>query len=472
MTGTTSCFRAARALIGSYNSAGSVVQGRVQIGWNRAVTPEGVSVELGGYGSDALGGSGQAGFVDSRFRQRFGSAALISLIGAGSEVIVRRDASAVQQNTAEDLGDDMEMASRGVMDDYLSLPPVIYVDQGTACDGFREPGPCALIVMDAPTSYAEQGLGALRSLLVSEDVNEVVINPDGGIWVEHVSAAHMQPWDGAIPIDQLKRLGAHLAGEAKNQLGAKHPIVSGRIHVFGQSMRVQVIVPPAIEHGVSVSIRKYVSRILDVREVEFLEGRQIDVEGARRNRLTHLGELAAAGDLAQMLRLAVDARLNILVSGGTSSGKTTLARAILSMAHPEERMVTIEDAPELRLPHRNAVGLIADRRPDSERSPARLLESTLRMRPDRLILGEIRGAEAFNFLEAINTGHPGSVSTIHADSPFLTLERMAMMVLRAGLNLSRADVIDYARATIDLVIQTGRRGGKRGVLEVFMPALA
>ena len=94
------------------------------------------------------------------------------------------------------------------------------------------------------------------------------------------------------------------------------------------------------------------------------------------------------------------------------------------------------------------------------------------MRPDRLILGEIRGVEAFNFLEAINTGHPGSISTIHADSPHLALERMAMMVLRAGLNLSRDDVIAYARSTIDLVIQTGRHEGRRGVLQVFMPALA
>ena len=135
-------------------------------------------------------------------------------------------------------------------------------------------------------------------------------------------------------------------------------------------------------------------------------------------------------------------------------------------------MVTIEDAPELHLPHPNTVGLVADRRADSERSPARLLESALRMRPDRLILGEIRGAEAFNFLEAINTGHPGSISTIHADSPQLALERMAMMVLRAGLDLSRGDIIDYARATIDLVIQTGRHEGRRGVLQVFMPALA
>ena len=93
------------------------------------------------------------------------------------------------------------------------------------------------------------------------------------------------------------------------------------------------------------------------------------------------------------------------------------------------------------------------------------------MRPDRLILGEIRGVEAFNFLEAINTGHPGSISTIHADSPKLALERLAMMVLRAGLNQTRADVVEYGTRTIDLIVQVGRRGGERGVVQVYMPAL-
>ena len=144
---------------------------------------------------------------------------------------------------------------------------------------------------------------------------------------------------------------------------------------------------------------------------------------------------------------------------------------MLSLSDHAERMVTIEDAPELHLPHPNAVPLIADRRSGSERSPARLLESALRMRPDRLILGEIRGEEAFNFLEAINTGHPGSISTIHADSPALALERLAMMVMRAGMNQTRQDVLDYARKTIDLIIQVGRRGGQRGVLEVYRPAV-
>ena len=327
-------------------------------------------------------------------------------------------------------------------------------------------------MMDVPRSHAEQGLAPLRGLLTSEEVNEVVINPDGGVWVEYAGQEHMQRWDSEIPAARLKALGNHLAGETKNQLGPKHPIVSGRIMVFDQSMRVQIIVPPAIGDGISVSIRKYVSRVLDVAEVGFLDGQSIDVDGERRRRLEELRGLALAGDLQTLLRRAVDERLNMLVSGGTSSGKTTLARAILAMSDRDERMVTIEDAPELHLPHPNNVALIADRVDGSERSPARLLESTLRMRPDRLILGEIRGVEAFNFLEAINTGHPGSISTIHADSPKLALERMAMMVLRAGLNQTRADVVEYATRTIDLVVQVGRHGGQRGVLQVYMPALA
>lgn len=324
---------------------------------------------------------------------------------------------------------------------------------------------------EIPRSHAEQGLGPLRGLLTSDEVNEVVINPNGGVWVEYARQEHMQRWDGEIPPVSLQRLGAHLAGETGNQLGAKHPIVSGRIIVFGQSMRVQIIVPPAIGSGISVSIRKYVSRVLDVGEVGFLGGHSVDVDRERRDRLEELRGLAHAGDLQTLLRRAVDERLNMLVSGGTSSGKTTLARAILAMSDRGERMVTIEDAPELHLPHENNVALIADRRDGSERSPARLLESTLRMRPDRLILGEIRGVEAFNFLEAINTGHPGSISTIHADSPKLALERMAMMVLRAGLNQTRADVVEYATRTIDLIVQVGRRGGERGVVQVYMPAL-
>jgi type IV secretion system protein VirB11 len=132
---------------------------------------------------------------------------------------------------------------------------------------------------------------------------------------------------------------------------------------------------------------------------------------------------------------------------------------------------TIEDALELNLPHENNVALIAERAEGSERRPAQLLVSALRMRPDRLILGEMRGEEALAFLEAINTGHPGSISTIHANSPVLALDRLALMVMRTGTRLTRADVLEYAARTIDLIVQVGRDEGRRGVEEVFLPAL-
>lgn len=319
------------------------------------------------------------------------------------------------------------------------------------------------------TSYAEQGLTPLKDLLTAADVNEVVINPDGRIFVEYANASHMQEvTDAQMSEQDIHSLGSNLAGEIGNALGEEHPIVSGRVFVFGSDMRVQVVIPPAIESGVSLSIRKYISHVLQSTDIKFVAGKQIDVEAERRSQQTQIQEFADSGDLARLFQTAIDNRLNILISGGTSSGKTTIARALLAMAHPGERLITIEDAIELRPTHTNTVALVADRREGSNRTAARLLESSLRMRPDRLILGEIRGVEAYNFLEAINTGHPGSITTIHADSPALALERMALMVMQTGVRLTRQDVIDYATQTIDMIVQVGRRNGKRGVLEVKM----
>jgi len=321
-------------------------------------------------------------------------------------------------------------------------------------------------------SHAEHDLRELRPLLVAEDVNEVVINPDGAVWSERADAEHMVRTGHQFPPGKVQQLSKHLAGETMNRLGPKHPIVSGSLHAFGQVLRVQIVVPPAVEEGASLSIRKYVSRILDVGEIGFLEGCQVSVEGLRRKRLAELAKLAEAGELAKLFQRAIDDRMNILVSGGTSSGKTTVARALLSLTDRAERLVTIEDARELHLPHENSVALISERVATSERTPAKLLMAALRMRPDRLILGELRGEEALSFLEAINTGHPGSISTIHADSPVLAMERLALMVMRTGIGQSRRDVLEYAHCTIDLIIQVGRRHGRRGVLEVHMPSLA
>ena len=318
-------------------------------------------------------------------------------------------------------------------------------------------------------SYAEQGLGALEELLKSDRVNEIVINPDGRIFVEYSDQDHMQEVTDATMSEQdIQSLGSNLAGETGNSLGDDHPIVSGRVFVFGNDVRVQVVMPPAIESGVSLSIRKYVSRVLTMEEIEFVHGEQIDVDAIRTSSHEALKVHLKNDDLPALLRSAVENKLNILISGGTSLGKTTIARALLSLCHEAERLVTIEDAVELRPTHTNTVALVATRREGSDRTTAKLLESSLRMRPDRIIVGELRGAEAYNFLEAINTGHPGSISTIHADSPKLALERIALMVMQTGVRLTRQDVIEYASKTIDMIIQVGRKDGKRGVLEISL----
>jgi len=319
-------------------------------------------------------------------------------------------------------------------------------------------------------SYVEQYLSPLRDYLVDDRVNELVINPNGSIFIEAAGAPNMHEIDVKLSPSAIKRLGAQLAGETRNTLGALHPIVSGRVIVWGNPQRVQIVVEPAIENGVSLSIRKYLTRALASKDIGFVEGGQIRVDDERRQRHRTIAEMARNGDLPGLFRRAVDERFNVLISGGTSSGKTTVARSLIEMMDPAERLITIEDAQELFPPHRNQVGLISDRNEKSARMPSKLLESCLRMRPDRIIVGEIRGIEAYDFLEAINTGHPGAITTIHADSPALAFDRLALMVMRSGVRLSHSEVITYAKRTIDLVIQVGRRNGSRGVLEIYLPS--
>ena len=319
-------------------------------------------------------------------------------------------------------------------------------------------------------SYVEQYLSPLKKYLIDDHINELSINPDGSIFVEEAGASHMHEIDVTLSPTAIKRLGAQLAGETKNTVGALNPIVSGRVIVWGNPQRVQVIIEPAIEHGVSLSIRKYLTRTLDCEDIQFVDGGQIKVEDDRRDRHQAIAGLAECGDLQGLFRKAIDEKFNILISGGTSSGKTTVARALLSMSDANERIITIEDAQELHPPHKNQVGLIADRKDKSARNPSRLLESCLRMRPDRIIVGEIRGVEAYDFLEAINTGHPGAITTIHADSPELAFDRLALMVMRSGVQMTHGEIIQYAKKTIDLVIQVGRRHGQRGVLEIYLPS--
>ena len=320
--------------------------------------------------------------------------------------------------------------------------------------------------MNAPATLAEHDLAPLREFIADPAISEIAINPDGGAWIERHGAAHMQPLDLSLPPQRQAAMARNLAGATNNALGERHPLVSGRLTAFGRPLRLQIAAPPAVEGAPALSFRAFGEARPELSAFGFLDGASRDADAERGERLAALRDLAEAGELQTLLQRAVAERLNILISGGTSSGKTSFARALLALVDPAERLLTIEDAPELLLPHPNAVPLIAERRRDSPRSPALLLESALRMRPDRIILGELRGPEAFDFLEAINTGHPGSLTTIHADTPDLALERLAGMALRAGTTLARAELLEYARRTVDLVVQLGREDGRRGVLGV------
>jgi len=166
----------------------------------------------------------------------------------------------------------------------------------------------------------------------------------------------------------------------------------------------------------------------------------------------------------------VRSRRNILVSGGTSSGKTTFLNALLREIPADERLILIEDTPELAVEQLNHIGLLSVR---GELGEARvttndLVSASLRMRPDRIILGELRGPEAFAFLRAVASGHPGSMTTIHADSPATAIEQLVMLVLQSGTRLARGDVRHYVRQSIDLFVHLSRSAGQRRVDAVVL----
>jgi type IV secretion system protein VirB11 len=232
-----------------------------------------------------------------------------------------------------------------------------------------------------------------------------------------------------------------------------------------------VIQPPAVEGGFSISLRFFSSLPLEAIKLGFLYGKERSLEGLRRERNAALRDVAASGDIDTALRFCVENKLNMIVSGGTSTGETVAARKILSLIPPEERIITIEEAAELRPEQPNAVTLIADRDTDA-RSADVLLASTLRMRPDRIVLGEVRGREAMTFLEAINTGHGGSLTTLHAETPQLAIRRLAIAALKAQVPMTYADMVDYIEGSIDVIIQAGRHNGARGITEFFLPGQA
>jgi type IV secretion system protein VirB11 len=315
--------------------------------------------------------------------------------------------------------------------------------------------------------YLQTYLAPFAPLLARADVTDIFVNKPGEVWVETLGGELERRAAPDLDESSLWRLARQIASLTHQGISREHPLLAA---VLPDGARVQIAAPPATRGPLALAIRKHVVADLTLddyaRAGAFDQARRDNLEGAELDR--RLEAMLASGQTAEFLRAAVQGRKNIIVSGGTSTGKTTFLNALLKEISREERLIVIEDTPEVQLDHPNAVGLVAVR---GELGEARvdadtLLQASLRMRPDRIILGELRGAEAYSFLRAVNTGHPGSVTTVHADSPRGALDQVALMVLQAGANLSRSEIVDYVKGVVDVFVQLSRKDGRRIVSQI------
>lgn len=310
--------------------------------------------------------------------------------------------------------------------------------------------------------YLRSYLRPFAPFLEREDVTEIMVNRPGEVWVEAAGQAAMQCFE--VPeIDEalIARLASQIARSAFQGINRENPLLSAALP---DGERVQIIAPPAAKHW-SMAIRRH--RMVELNLNDYDRGpikpatiisREDERDYARRKPIDFLKE-------------AVRLKKTILISGGTSSGKTTFLNALLKAIPEHERIVTVEDTAEIICPHQNALRLFAVKGDMGEAKVGitDLLQASLRMRPDRIIVGEIRGAEANTFLRAINTGHPGSFTTVHANTPKGALEQIALMVLQSGTQLSRAETIAYASSLIDVVVQLAKVDGERMITDIELP---
>jgi pilus assembly protein CpaF len=326
----------------------------------------------------------------------------------------RRSQAAAGRDPAQDLPD----AIRGLVEREAAILP-----------GADRDAVCARIVRDTI------GLGPLDDLLEDPAVEEVMVNGHGSVYVERggvIEATPVSFGDEDALRDAIERILAPL-GRRVDELS---PMADARL---ADGSRVNVVIPPLAVDGPALSIRRFAAS-------------RPDPAG-----LVELGTLDR--DSCDRLERAVRERRSILISGGTGSGKTTLLNALSSFISPRERVVTIEDAAELRLQQPHVVRL--ESRPASiegrgEVTVRDLLRNALRMRPDRLVIGEVRGAEALDLLTALNTGHRGALSTLHANSPRDALRRLETLVLMAGVGLPHEAIVRQIEGAVDLVIHLER----------------
>jgi len=278
---------------------------------------------------------------------------------------------------------------------------------------------------------------AIAAALGDPHVLEIMVNPDGALRVDILGEGRV---DTEVRLDpsQVERIIRLVASHARTEVDGERPIVSAElpIHGAGAGERFEGILPP-VSLAPCFAIRKPAVRIYTLGD--YLGGGLLSAEGAR------------------LLALAVAERRNILIAGGTSSGKTTLANALLAeMAHRDQRVILIEDIRELQSPARDTVALRT--RPGAV-AMSDLVRSTLRLRPDRIVVGEVRGPEALDMLKAWNTGHPGGIATVHANSAASALYRIEQLIQEAVITVPRHLIAE----AVDLIVFLAGRGTARRV---------
>jgi type IV secretion system protein VirB11 len=320
------------------------------------------------------------------------------------------------------------------------------------------------------TSALDLTLRALRPLLSLREVTELCINQPGVAFLETRDGWRQETVPFA-DFDWCRRLAKLVANSTHQRINEESPLLSAALPT---GERIQIVLPPATSPGcVAITIRLPSNEVWSIEDLSasgiFRATRRASESlDATENELLKLLERE---EYESFMRLAVISRKNILVSGPTGSGKTTWTKALIREIPRDERLITIEDAQELTLDHPNHVRLFysKDDQGLSRVSPKQLLESCLRMKPDRILLAELRAEEAFDYLRNVNSGHPGSITSVHAASAELAFEQLVLLVKqsRGGQELPRADIKQLLYLLVDVVIQFGVERHQRFIKEIW-----
>ncbi len=290
------------------------------------------------------------------------------------------------------------------------------------------------------------GLGPLENILSDDTISDIVVNGHAQIYAERRGIMHLLPIKFRDE-DHVLQIAQRIAHRVGRRVDTSSPLCDARLQ---DGSRVNIVVPPIALDGTSISIRKFSKKTYDLHD------------------LANFGALSYA--MENVLKIATQCTLNIIVSGGTGSGKTTMLNALSQLISDKDRIVTCEDAAELKLQQPHVVRL--ETRPPNiegkgEITIRDLVKNCLRMRPDRIVIGEVRGSECIDMLQAMNTGHDGSMSTIHANTARETFVRLENMVAMSGFALPTDVVRAQIAGAINLVVQTARlHDGSRKIIEI------